>query len=85
MKKVSLVKLLQLSAGGSPEFDNNHLDFVNYLLECWHRGENVVLIDDQVCDQLLFVLGLPVNLLLHICNGPMNGWCNLDGDQMITC
>jgi hypothetical protein len=65
MKKRSLVKLLQLSAGGSPEFDYNHLDFVNYLHDYWLKGENAVLIDDQVCDQLFFDPGLSVNLILN--------------------
>ncbi|XP_073264631.1 uncharacterized protein [Populus alba] len=52
-----------LSAGGSPEFDNNHLDFVNYLLECWHRGENAVLIDDQeqIAKVIYFILSISSN------------------------
>ncbi|KAJ6937652.1 hypothetical protein NC652_012073 [Populus alba x Populus x berolinensis] len=53
----------ELSAGGSPEFDNNHLDFVNYLLECWHRGENAVLIDDQeqIAKVIYFILSISSN------------------------
>lgn len=48
MKKDSSVKLPQLSAGGSSGFDNNYLDFVNSLLEYWRKGQNAVVIDDEV-------------------------------------
>ncbi|KAL3573371.1 hypothetical protein D5086_023984 [Populus alba] len=63
MKKRSLVKLLQLSAGGSPEFDYNHLDFVNYLRDYWLKGENAVLINDQeqITKVISFILSLSSN------------------------
>ncbi|XP_065876396.1 helicase protein MOM1 isoform X2 [Euphorbia lathyris] len=40
------VKPMQLSAGGSSEIDNNHLDFSNSLREQWHKGQNAIIIDD---------------------------------------
>ncbi|XP_011023823.1 PREDICTED: helicase protein MOM1-like isoform X4 [Populus euphratica] len=53
----------KLSAGGSPEFDCNHLDFVNYLRDCWLKGENAVLIDDQeqITKVISFILSLSSN------------------------
>ncbi|CAK7340492.1 unnamed protein product [Dovyalis caffra] len=58
-----LSRIDKLSAGGSPEFDNNHLDFVNYLREYWHKGENAVLIDDQeqITKVISFILSLSSN------------------------
>nr|AGM20688.1 MET1-2 [Populus tomentosa] len=49
LKRLLLVNhfACKLSAGGSPEFDYNHLDFVNYLRDYWLKGENAVLINDQ--------------------------------------
>lgn len=41
-------KLLQMTAGGSPGFDNNYLDYVNKLREFWNKCQNAVVIDDQV-------------------------------------
>ncbi|XP_061946497.1 helicase protein MOM1-like isoform X5 [Populus nigra] len=53
----------KLSAGGSPEFDYNHLDFVNYLRDYWLKGENAVLLDDQeqITKVISFILSLSSN------------------------
>ncbi|XP_034930113.1 uncharacterized protein [Populus alba] len=53
----------KLSAGGSPEFDYNHLDFVNYLRDYWLKGENAVLINDQeqITKVISFILSLSSN------------------------
>ncbi|KAJ6974120.1 helicase protein MOM1-like isoform X2 [Populus alba x Populus x berolinensis] len=53
----------KLSAGGSPEFDYNHLDFVNHLRDYWLKGENAVLINDQeqITKVISFILSLSSN------------------------
>ncbi|XP_048234499.1 helicase protein MOM1 isoform X4 [Ricinus communis] len=38
----------KLSAGSLTGIDNNRLDFIRYLLDCWQKGQNAVIIDDQL-------------------------------------
>ncbi|KAK7850706.1 helicase protein mom1, partial [Quercus suber] len=53
-------KLSQMTAGGSPGFDNNYLDYVNKLREFWNKCQNAVVIDDQerIVKVIAFMLSL---------------------------
>ncbi|KAM3739978.1 hypothetical protein ACB098_08G064300 [Castanea mollissima] len=53
-------KLSQMTAGGSPGFDNNYLDYVNKLREFWNKCQNAVVIDDQ--ERIVKVIALMLSL-----------------------
>ncbi|KAJ8751378.1 hypothetical protein K2173_016575 [Erythroxylum novogranatense] len=67
MEKDFPVKLSHLSAGAALGSDSNHLDFVNILRDVWHRGQNTVLIDDQVSlERVLRVILFLTSLSYHV-------------------
>ncbi|XP_038706805.1 helicase protein MOM1-like isoform X2 [Tripterygium wilfordii] len=59
-KKETYIKLSQFPSGFGPRIDNNHLDFVNNLSECWHKGQNALVVDEQehIAKVILFILSL---------------------------
>ncbi|OVA18048.1 SNF2-related [Macleaya cordata] len=59
-RRSSFFKLLELPGQCQLGFDNNHLCFVNKLRECWHKGQNAVVMEDQerVIKVILFILAL---------------------------
>ncbi|WCJ31754.1 Chromodomain-helicase-DNA-binding protein 1 [Euphorbia peplus] len=51
---------VKLSARGTNEIDNNNLDFCNNLREQWHKGKNVVIMDDleRIAKVITFIASL---------------------------
>lgn len=46
------MNLSKLPTVDSSNVDNNYLNHVNKLRECWYNGQNAVVIDDQVASAL---------------------------------
>lgn len=59
-KKGTSVNLSKLPTVDSSNVDNNYLNHVNKLRECWYNGQNAVVIDDQdrISKVILFILSL---------------------------
>ena len=47
-RKANLSRLSELSSGDSSGAYNHYLDYVKKLCEHWHRGENAIIVDDQL-------------------------------------
>lgn len=57
-RKHSFIELSELPLQGSPDILNRNLTYVNKLREYWHRGQNALVIDDQVACSLVFLSSL---------------------------
>ncbi|CAL5194047.1 unnamed protein product [Lathyrus oleraceus] len=67
-RKVSFTELSVLSSfGDSPGLYNQHLSYVNKLRMCWHKGQNAVIVDDQIDQErvtkvILYISSLSCNV-----------------------
>ncbi|XP_052728676.1 uncharacterized protein LOC108322436 isoform X6 [Vigna angularis] len=64
--KTFIVELSVLPFGDSPGLYNQYLSYVNKLRMCWYKGQNALIVDDQIDQEriikvILFVLSLNCN------------------------